>query len=196
MRSPRVRTTELERALCTLVAAAALYAAGCAEGAPAAGGSLRPLPGGAVPAEAAAPEPPRAPEPPPEPGASRVRFEGCLAQAPSDDAGGARAARRTPPMPERVDLRAVPGGLSLVHDLDHNCCLAAEVTSRVEGWGVVVRETFAGTPCRCRCRSTIRASVGLAPGRYRVEVVAAEPGDERSVHTGEIVVPPVSPPGT
>jgi hypothetical protein len=53
---------------------------------------------------------------------------------------------------------------------------------------VVVTETLSGTPCRCRCSSNLRTSVGLAPGTWQVELKTVAPGRTWTAWSGELTV--------
>jgi uncharacterized protein (DUF2141 family) len=53
---------------------------------------------------------------------------------------------------------------------------------------VTVTETLSGQSCRCRCRSTVRAAVGLPPGNYTLKVVTDEPGKRVVAHEAALTV--------
>ncbi len=129
--------------------------------------------------------------PPSQPGQSRVALEGCLAQAEATEETGARYP--APAVPRRaatppVTVEPLGGGALVVHELDHGCCLKAEVRSELKGRTVTVTETLSGQACRCRCRSTVRAAVGLPPGEYTLQVVTVEPGHRQVAHEGPLTV--------
>ncbi|MBN1207329.1 MAG: hypothetical protein JXB05_20775 [Myxococcaceae bacterium] len=117
--------------------------------------------------------------PPETPGASRVALEGCLAQAERTEEAGARfpatPVTRGPAKPS-VSVSRLGRGILVVHELDHGCCLQAEVTSKLEGRTVTVTEVLSGESCRCRCHSRVRAAVGLPPGEYTLKVVTDDHG--------------------
>lgn len=151
-----------------------------------------PSPGGAPPPDGAAPAP-GAPAgalvPPPTPGALSVRLAGCVTAV--DEA----AARRFTPPPARpeappgVTVEGVQGGVHVVHELTHACCLRAEISSRLEGERLVVIERLAGEPCRCQCASTLETAVGAPPGRHEVVVILERPRSEpERVHEGVVEV--------
>ena len=126
--------------------------------------------------------------PPSTPGESKSELSGCLSAAPSE-AEGARfpAARRAGPGREsavRAEVRVNPMGKGVLvsHDLDHGCCLKADVTTRMEGEKLVLLEQLSGAACRCTCASTIRTAVGLAPGRYVLSVQQAQGGAPQVLH--------------
>jgi hypothetical protein len=118
--------------------------------------------------------------------------EGCLADkgAAAKSAPAAPAARALPTHPpEQVDLKVVSGGLRLTHQLSHACCLEAQVTTSVRGAQVSVVEELKGTPCRCKCDSTVHSAVALKPGEYNVRLVVRQPGREREVRRAQVTVP-------
>jgi hypothetical protein len=101
---------------------------------------------------------------------SRAVFSGCLLAT-----NEAEAAHHPPPPVTRSQgpaarITAMPGGVTVEHPLTHACCLTGAVTTRLEGRTAVVSEKLAGTACRCRCGSTIRTEVTLAPGAWTVIV--------------------------
>lgn len=120
--------------------------------------------------------------PPGDPGTSRSVLAGCLLAASEAEAG------RFPPPPAlrsagpKVTLAPVAGGALVSHELEHACCLKGEVATRLEGRTAIVRERLLGTPCRCRCASTLRTAVALTPGRWTVAVEVEEAGAVRRVH--------------
>lgn len=129
--------------------------------------------------------------PPATAGESISRLAGCLSEAASDEAAGARhpvvATRSRGAAPE-VAVSALGHGVIVAHDLQHACCLKGAVETRVDGATVRVRETLSGSPCRCLCRSTLKTAVALAPGAYTVEVVLVNGGSERTVATEQVSV--------
>jgi hypothetical protein len=129
--------------------------------------------------------------PPGVPGASNVALEGCLAQAERTEEAGSRfptpAPTRGPAKPS-VNVSMLGGGALLVHELDHGCCLQAAVTSKLDGQIVTVTETLSGKSCRCRCRSTVRAAVGLPSGEYTLRVVTDDNGQRSNAYEGPLSV--------
>jgi hypothetical protein len=110
---------------------------------------------------------------PAQSGASAATIEGCLTSA-SEEAGQRYPAPATTrSASDQIELQPVPGGLVIVHQLAHACCLRGAVTSKIDGDAVIVTETLSGNPCRCMCGSTLRTAVRLAPGSYRLAVVVA-----------------------
>ncbi len=129
----------------------------------------------AGPASSAAPAPgPRADEAPAAAGTSRVSLEGCLAQASEEAAtrfpvrSGTRSASE--PMRPPITTTLTGLGITVAHELDHACCLAARVETKVEQGMITVAERLEGAPCRCHCSSVIRTEVGLSPGTYTLVV--------------------------
>jgi len=130
--------------------------------------------------------PPAAPSTAPH---SRTAFSGCLLAANEAD-----AAKHPPPPVTRAAgpvarITAVPGGVSVEHPLTHACCLTGAVTTRLEGRTAVVTERLSGVACRCRCGSTIRTELSLAPGAWTVAVDLDEGGGPKRVAQSEVVVP-------
>ncbi len=120
--------------------------------------------------------------------ATRAAFSGCLLAT-----SEAEAASHPPPPVTRAPgpaarITAVPGGVTVEHPLTHACCLTGAVTTRLEGRTVVVSEKLSGAPCRCRCGSTIRTEVSLAPGTWTVGVELDEGGGPRPVARLDVTV--------
>ena len=121
--------------------------------------------------------------PPAEAGTLKFAVEGCAAK-PNEESVATRAL----PPPDSVQTSVLQGGVLLTHEVAHACCLSAASAVTVEGTKVVVTETLSGTPCRCRCSSSLRTAVGLKPGTWSVEVKTVEPGRTWSAWTGELTV--------
>lgn len=129
--------------------------------------------------------------PPTTPGAAQVALDGCLAQADATEESGAHFPAPAPtrgPSKPTVSVEALGGGVLVVHELAHGCCLQADVKSLLEGRTVTVTETLSGKSCRCRCRSTVRAAVGLLPGDYTLKVVTDEAGNKQVAHEAALHV--------
>lgn len=145
-----------------------------------------------VPLDAGAPSalPPSGPGLPETPGAVAFDASGCLADkgAAAKSAPASRALPTHPP--EEVQLRPVPGGLRIRHQFSHACCLEGRVQTSLEGQQLTVTELLAGTPCRCKCDSTLESAVALKPGSYTVRLVVRQPGREREVRREQVSVPP------
>lgn len=128
---------------------------------------------------------------PTTPGASRVALDGCLAQAEASESAGSRfpapAPTRGPSKPS-VSVAPTGGGVLVEHELVHGCCLHGDVKSSLEGRTVTLVETLSGETCRCRCRTTVRAAVGLSPGDYTLRVVTEEPGHRQVAYEGPLSV--------
>lgn len=155
-----------------------------------------------------APPPPTTPPPPPQSaegsalpltqslalggllaaGMSRTTVLGCLAAHGESDAARFPVRPPTRSTAPPVAISGIAGGILVTHELAHACCLKSEVTTHIEGTSVVVSERLYGTPCRCMCSSTIRTSVGLAPGTWDVAVELAEGQAVRRVHSQAFVV--------
>ena len=182
MTGRRLHRTMLLAALLTGCAAAPSPAS--TPGAPPASPTATAPPVGATPAA----PPPSAPAPSTAPH-SRTAFSGCLLAA-----SEAEAASHPPPPVTRAAgpvarITAVPGGVSVEHPLTHACCLTGAVTTRLEGRTAVVTERLSGVACRCRCGSTIRTELSLAPGAWTVAVDLDEGGGPKRVAQSEVVVP-------
>ena len=87
-----------------------------------------------------------------------------------------------------MSLRSLSTGVLVEHRLDHGCCLKGQVTSKLSGRVVTLTETLSGASCRCMCRSTVRAAVGLKPGTYTLRVVTDDHGTRRTAHEGQVTV--------
>ncbi len=110
-----------------------------------------------------------------KPGETRLALAGCATEATEE--GGAR-------FPQKPVMRGPGGGNSITfvpsatgvlitHELSHACCLKASVESKVDAGLVAVTEKLTGNACRCMCSSTLKTSVGLAPGSYTLVVQTA-----------------------
>lgn len=95
-----------------------------------------------------------------------VRVEGCAAHPELAD----QPPTRVLPPPAHLEIQPAAGGVRVIHQVPHACCLRASLTSEVVGATAFVRESLSGTPCRCMCASTLTTVVPLAPGTYQVEV--------------------------
>jgi len=122
-------------------------------------------------------------QPPAEEGGHRFAVEGCAATPNVEPP----ATRGLPPE-DKVEASALEGGVLLTHEVGHACCLSAATAVVLEGNKVVVTETLSGTPCRCRCSSSLRTAVGLKPGTWQVEVKTVVPGKTWSAWSGELKV--------
>lgn len=123
--------------------------------------------------------------PPSEIGANRAAFDGCLTAETEDESKRFPVTRKMAPPPA---ISALNNGIVLSHELTHGCCLKARVDSSVEAGVVTIKEVLTGESCRCRCQSTIRAAVGLAPGDYTVKVLL----DDQSGAIKTVTEQPVS----
>jgi len=128
----------------------------------------------------------------PGPGEGRTRIEGCLSAPQSGEAAAtkfpAAAQTRGAPGPA-VKVRPAGRGVTVVHDLDHACCLTAEVDTKVAGTTVEIVEKLSGSPCRCLCHSTLSTAIGLAPGDYELVVILQQLGGSRTeVHREKVSV--------
>ncbi|HYR55018.1 MAG TPA: hypothetical protein VEM39_02815 [Myxococcaceae bacterium] len=105
--------------------------------------------------------------PPEKPGTTRFEVEGCAAHP-------ERGTKQEPPRAmysqTRLDVQPTPGGVIVVHELAHACCLKAKVTSQVKDRTATLRETLSGRPCQCICSSTLRSALALEPGTYQVVI--------------------------
>ena len=105
--------------------------------------------------------------PPGKPGTTRFEVEGCAAHP---ERGTKQAPPRAMYSQTRLEVQPTGGGLIVVHELAHACCLKAKVTSQVKGQTATLRETLSGRPCACICSSTLRSALALEPGTYQVVI--------------------------
>jgi len=121
---------------------------------------------------------------------TRASFSGCLAAKSEADAANhpAPPVTRSAPAPT-ARIVAVAGGVSVEHPVTHACCLTAAVTTRLEGRTAVVTERLSGSPCRCRCGSTIKTEVSLAPGDWTIAVELEDSSGTRRVAEQGVKVP-------
>jgi hypothetical protein len=129
--------------------------------------------------------------PPAEPGRVRYALEGCLAAAEptlEDSRAHAIPASRggRPPSPLKVTPAAQ--GIILGHELTHACCLRAALTAARTDGGWVVTEELVGQPCRCLCRSSVRAAVGLPRGAHELTVRLVGAGEDRTLYRERVEV--------
>jgi hypothetical protein len=121
--------------------------------------------------------------PPSEAGAHRTVVEGC-ALSPREPPPATRAVEA----PESFATSALGTGIIVSHTLPHACCLEAKTAVVVTGPHVTITETLSGTPCRCRCTSTIKTAVGLTRGTWAVAVKTVDPAGSREAWSGDLVV--------
>ncbi len=114
----------------------------------------------------------------PEPGASRTSVEGCAA-TPGEEPPASHQTRAF--VPDQIEIEPVAGGIAVDHHHQHACCLKASIDVSRDDRIVTVRESLAGEPCRCLCRSTLRSVIGVPAGSFTVRVVVVESGRERKV---------------
>jgi hypothetical protein len=127
--------------------------------------------------------------PPAELGTHRSAVSGCAAesgQAPQPARGP--EPMRAPPPADAVEVSGLPTGVVVTHEVPHACCLSERTEVLVQEQRVTIVERFEGQPCRCRCGSSIRTAVGLAPGSYTVEVLTVEGNTRRSAWSGKVDV--------
>jgi hypothetical protein len=120
----------------------------------------------ASPARPSPPEPGPPPagqpaKPTPAPAASarsHTETSGCLEKHPE------------PSRREIEPTRTTGEGIVVQHNLEHACCVTSQVATTVTGQDVEVVETLSGKRCRCLCTSTLRTSIPVSPGTYRLTV--------------------------
>jgi hypothetical protein len=121
--------------------------------------------------------------PPSEPGKANVSLAGCLAEK-DKPTSSSRSMK-----PDQVILTPTGLGLTLRHQLQHNCCAEAQVQSELDGHDVRIVEHMTGEVCRCMCNSVIRAAVRLPPGTYQVTLSQIDAsGKETKLHEQELAV--------
>jgi hypothetical protein len=96
--------------------------------------------------------------------------------------------KKGPAAKDHVTVKPAPGGIAVVHELTHACCLKADTKAKVEGKTVEITVALSGTPCRCICSSAIRTNVTLDPGEYAVSVKVTEGGTTRDAGGQTVVV--------
>ncbi|HEX8440688.1 hypothetical protein [Archangium sp.] len=129
--------------------------------------------------------------PPDMPGQARVALQGCLAQPEGSETLGTTFPVAPPsrgPAKPAVEVSALGSGALVVHQLEHGCCLKADVKSSLEGQVVTLTETLSGETCRCRCGSTVRAAIGLESGDYTLRVITVEGGHSKVAHEAALTV--------
>jgi hypothetical protein len=133
--------------------------------------------------------------PPAELGRTRTVVTGCMAKGQKSSADTRASRSSSADGDEEVEVTKTPGGAIVTHHLSHNCCLKAQVSAKIEQEHVIVLEKLVGKPCRCRCKSTLKTAVGLAPGWWTVDVDVDVGGKVERV-TAQMVSVPEAHPGT
>jgi hypothetical protein len=146
-----------------------LALAACSSGTPA----TRPPPPDAPVVQAQVTPPGLPPPPLLGPGQSQARVSGCSESPQPSEADAATY----PPMvlgsraPSATEVQLGPqaAGVWVAHNLTHGCCQKARVYVQQLPGQVNFIEAMEGTACgSCMCTSTVRAAVGVPPGRYNV----------------------------
>ncbi len=107
-----------------------------------------------------------------DPGQSQTTVAGCLAGEKEKSIVRATGEYQD----DEVEVRPVPGGALVIHQLTHPCCLEANVRFTTRGNNLAtVHERLGGEPCRCVCRSTIETAIGLGVGMWTVQVEVEQP---------------------
>jgi hypothetical protein len=123
--------------------------------------------------------------PPKKPGTTQFEVEGCAAHP-------ERGTKQAPPgamySQTRLEVQPTDGGVIVVHELAHACCLKAKVTSQVQGQTATLREILSGRPCGCICSSTLRSALALEPGTYQVVVELERSKKVEKLHQQEVRV--------
>jgi hypothetical protein len=96
--------------------------------------------------------------------------------------------KKGPAAKDKVTVKPAPGGIAVVHELTHACCLEADTKAKIEDKTVEITVALSGTPCRCICSSAIRTKVALDPGEYAVSVKVTEGGKTRDAGGRTVVV--------
>ncbi len=112
----------------------------------------------------------------------KVYFGGCLRQSARTREAEKPKPSSGPPKDE-VTVEHSDGKITVVHNLTHNCCHKAKVTTKKDGNKITVKESLDGQDCRCLCESTIKTEVNLTSKMnwkefiIKVEVdIKGEPG--------------------
>ncbi len=113
---------------------------------------------------------------------------GCLA-SPGRMAQGERSRAAMDPAEAKPELTVTPaaGGVRVVHEVAHACCLESKIETKVSGGTVTITESLFGTPCRCMCTSTISTSVRLGSGQYTLRVVVDHAGQQKTTEQKLVV---------
>lgn len=127
-------------------------------------------------------------------GQANTAFAGCLADAAPSQSSGTRFPAPTPQTRGAagagVTVQPLGTGALVTHALTHGCCLQARVSSELKGRTVTLTERLSGESCRCRCGSTVKAAVRLAPGAYTLRVLTQEgAGAAKLAFEGPLKVP-------
>jgi hypothetical protein len=122
-----------------------------------------------------------------------TRVEGCLATPDQAENAATRFPVTRSAGPE-VTVEPTPGGVVIVHRLEHACCLSVRAELERTGDAVELLEELGGTPCRCRCSSTLRTAIELEPGRYTARVRVQENDHVRDAFNETVMVSASAPP--
>ncbi len=122
-------------------------------------------------------------------GVATSSVSGCLAKNGGTEQAP-RHATRAAPNPEPVTVTAVSGGVHVVQELAHACCLKSKTRTKIQGKIVTVKVALSGTPCRCMCSSSVATNVRLSPGEYTIRVLVDDRGQKKQEPDQKIVVSP------
>jgi len=125
--------------------------------------------------------------PPPEPGGVRTEVKGCAANPETADQPSSRAAPGF--SAARVSIEPVRGGVVVIHDLPHACCLKGAIATSTKKGVTTVYEELSGNPCRCMCQSTLRTAVSLGPGEHLIVLELERDGKVELVERTRVNVP-------
>jgi hypothetical protein len=121
-------------------------------------------------------------------GVGTSTVSGCLASKGGTEQAQRRATRAPQENPAPVSVAAVSGGVRIVQELAHACCLESKTETTVNGKVVSLQVTLSGTPCRCMCSSQVLTNVRLSPGEYTVRVSVDDRGQTKAEPDQKIVV--------
>jgi len=121
-------------------------------------------------------------------GVGTSTVSGCLASKDGTEQAPREGTRAAQGNPAPVTVSAVSGGVRIVQELAHACCLESKTETAVKGKVVTVRVALSGTPCRCMCSSQVLTNVRLSPGEYTVRVSVDDRGQKKADPDQKIMV--------
>lgn len=108
---------------------------------------------------------------------------GCLASA------GGTPTRAAPTKEGAPGVEVIAGAIpKIVHRLEHACCLHSRTRVVRSARSIQVVEELSGTPCRCRCSSTLTTELHVPSGNYELAVVLDQGGARSEVYRGALPV--------
>lgn len=113
---------------------------------------------------------------------ANTEVSGCLASA----SGTPTRAASSAGTPGVELVQGAPP--KLVHRLEHACCLHSQTRILRRDRAIQVTEQLSGTPCRCKCSSTLSTELRVPAGSYEISLVLEQGGTRSEVYRGALDV--------